>query len=1543
MDKRKHSGIMFKQVDASSRRNPRGGGELSQSQSPPPSSSSIQQRRMRAVEVARGRTGYGFTLSGQSPCVLSCILKGSPADYVGLRSGDHILSVNDINVSKASHEDVVKLIGRCSGVLKLVIAEGERHRRHHHHQRTPGGRHHSSNSMAASYLDSCSSDDELDVFYDNSVNNNNNSRAGCGARGGWFRPKLDPKQLGINRAEKVVAELQSGGIFNMIFENSSHSSSSSDKDRPGVTSSSKPHPPSDPEFPPYRNASRSQSNPILLSEEEMAQVLNDDSVFLETDFRHLNIHHHEEQDVDVGDGGDLVLEPSEGILNVGMIVGYLGSIELASTGTSLESDSLQAIRGSMRRLRAEQKIHSLVLMKVMHDSVRLCSDRGQVLATYPAEKLAFSACCPDDRRFFGLVTMQATYDDCHFSSGRYEEGSLRTSCHVFIVDPDLCHHQVHLGVARKFGFECTPDPDTGGCLEFPPSSQPLLQFVSVLYRDMGDNIEGVRARAFHDPDNDAQQNHSTSSNSDSGIGNFLPEEKSNRVLLVDLGGPPNHNHASGPRLWDSPPSSQQAWSPTLGAAASHPPPPALRNGHYRHDPHLADLPHPLPLAHPDVSGRHSRGVHPHHYSPGKRGGAVGGGEKRGPVGGAGGGVEPQRWLPVHVLRDWHQQHHHHHHSHLQGLSSDQESYAESTDGWSSANCSTLPPPMSKIPADRYRAPLAPGDHLPPPGGSQPPPPTHPQSHTHRLAVQKDEWAKKLFGAGDREKPGPERTERDKKRGNAKDGDKKGGRFRGLTMGFPPLPQRSSARRSFGRSKRLSLARSLDDLESAAVSDGELNSVELQGCSSDNSLNSNASLPSVQSHRRHTERRVASWAVCFERLLQDPVGVRYFSEFLKKEFSEENILFWQACEFFSHVPENDKKQLSQRAREIYNSFLSSKATTPVNIDSQAQLADNILNAPRPDMFKEQQLQIFNLMKFDSYTRFLKSLLYQECMLAEVEGRPLPDPYHIPSSPTSKHSTTGSDRSNLSTPKKEDKRSKSGRSLNDDTRDDSGDRRKGMFFSWSRNRSFGKGPKKRELADFNYNFSGSNGRRESQGSLSSGASLELGTSGSGRNEGDVSRGAVSVSAERGGGSAPLRQCNISLPDGSCCSVPLRAGVSIRDLLLGLCEKLCINLAAIDLFLVGGEKPLVLDQDCMTLCSRDLRLEKRTLFRLDLVPINRSVGLKAKPTKPVTEVLRPVVAKYGLHLSDLVARISGESEPLDLGLPISNLDGLRVVLDIAEHTSGKDPSKSHVLASTSRNQSTTGEERPSRKAGSTHPNGENRKAGPSPDTSNQPLTNHSVSLHKAPEKRKQKKINIDEAEEFFNLISKAQSNRADDQRGLLNKSDLQLPDFLRLSTVAPNQAACPPYNSEPSCSTPKSSNSDNGSFPCSGRLGNKANSGNRGGATHLLNASHQSQSLDSALGTECGGGRRTRPPPPFPDTVSPIHPFHDAQRGLLKDCSRQESVQMLEEDTLSDLTLVGEGDINSPNLNYVTPSALQCKPQPRPQQHAQDGRPSSGTYPV
>ncbi|XP_064190618.1 regulator of G-protein signaling 12-like isoform X1 [Anguilla rostrata] len=1349
---------MFRRADTAKRR-----------VNPPPAARGrgAEVARGRSVELARGRGGYGFTLSGQAPCVLSSVLRASPGRRAGLRPGDRVLSVNQTDVSRASHADVVELVGRCHGVLRLVVAPGD------------------------GPPDSCSSDEEL---------------GSPPSRAARLRPKTDARTLGISRAERVVADMQAGGIFGMMLESAAHP----------PAAAAKPRPRSEPDFHRARSGS-ARSYRDSLEEEAAAGVLNGDSV-LAGAF-----------------GSPWRGDCAPDVPDVGMVVGYLGSIELASAGASLESASLQAIRGCMRRLRAEQRVHALVMMRIARDGVRLCSDRGGVLATYPADKLAFSAVCPDDRRFFGLVTMQAAdgRGPGREEEGRgparqeEEEGGLRTSCHVFTVDPELCHHTAHQGVARRFGFACTPDPDTGGCLEFPPTSQPVLQFVSVLYRDMGESIEGVRARAFLDGDLDAQLNHSTSSNSDSGIGHFLPEEKSGRVLLVDLGAGPNRHAPGGPRE-----------NPAAG-------PP--HNG-YRYDPDAKRHPLEPPPPYPDPSALGGRAPGPPRTEPPppappprahpSRGKKAGGAE----AGHSGGG---QRWLPVHVLRDW-----------RRGRGSDRDSCAESTDGWSSANCSTLPPPMSKIPADRYRAAGEP---------AQPP----------RPGAQKDEWARKLFGA--------DRAFRERLQGkHGRDAEKKGSRFRGVTVGFPQLPLRSSGRRSFGRSKRLSMARSLDDLESAAVSDGELNSGDLKGCGSENSLSSNASLPSVQSHRRHGERRVASWAACFERLLQDPVGVRYFSEFLKKEFSEENILFWQACEFFSSVPETDKKQLSQRAREIYNSFLSSKATTPVNIDSQAQLADDILNAPRPDMFKEQQLQIFNLMKFDSYTRFLKSFLYQECMLSEVEGRPLPDPYHIPSSPVSKHSTS-SDRSNLSTPRKEDKKSKSGRSLNDESRDEHADKRKGIFFSWSRNRSFGKGPKKKELTDFNYNFAGSNGRRASQGSLSSGASLELATcSSGGKNEGDVSRHSMSLlDRER-----VLKNCTINMPDGSCCSLPLRPGLSVREVLLGLCEKLGINLAAVDLFLVGGEKPLVMDQDCVTLSARDLRLEKRTLFRLDLVPINRSVGLKAKPTKPVTEVLRPVVAKYGLHLADLVATVSGESEPLDLGLPISNLDGLRVVLDLADHARGKDQqtlaaAKSHPQTATARSQAATGDESQSGKCSSMKARGESAR--------DPPKFSQDQSVRK--ERRKHKHINIDEAEEFFELISKAQSNRADDQRGLLNKDDLVLPDFLRLAP-------------EPSCSTPRRGKEN-------------------GGAGGALNAAHHSLSLDSTPPGPPGPSGPHRDRLPFAPPLSPIPRNADPRAHPPWPRSgsdwRGESVQMVEDESLGDLTLVGEGDITSPNSTLLPPSPL------------------------
>ncbi|XP_045429971.1 regulator of G-protein signaling 12 isoform X3 [Pipistrellus kuhlii] len=1157
--------------------------------------------RLRSVEVARGRAGYGFTLSGQAPCVLSCVMRGSPADFVGLRAGDQILAINDINVRKASHEDVVKLIGKCSGVLHMVVGEG------------------------LSHLESCSSDEEVG-FYDGR---------------GWRKPRLDSKALGINRAERVVEDMQSGGIFSMIFES------------PRLHASS-----SEPSKLKQRSLSESAAAPLDLGQEgvgepqpgllskEISHAVNDDSAFS------LGLENQEEFGLDAS------------ILNVAMVVGYLGSIELPSTSCSLEADSFQAIRGCLRRLRAEQKIHSLVTMKVMHDGVQLCTDKAAVLAEYPAEKLAFSAVCPDDRRFFGLVTMQSSDDGSLVREG---EGVLRTSCHVFMVDPDLFSHKVHQGIARRFGFECTADPDTNGCLEFPASSLPVLQFISVLYRDMGELIEGVRARAFADGDADAHQNTSTSSNSDSGIGNFNQEERSSRVLVVDLGAS-SSRHGPSSSTWEGAAGKgSQPWGTPWNGAFNHDPeagppfeaaPQADRGWDFSK--HLG------PASHVEAPPAPLRSSVP----PSKRG-----------AGGPGGGFG-QRWLPVHVLQEW-----------QCGHASDQESYTDSTDGWSSINCGTLPPPMNKIPADRYRLEGSLAQPL--------------------LSTQKRDWSRKAFGM--QNIFGPHRNARKTKE------DKKGSKF-GRGLGLAQTSQRASARRSFGRSKRFSVTRSLDDLESATVSDGELNGADLKDCVSNHSLSSNASLPSVQSCRRLRERRVASWAVSFERLLQDPLGVRYFSDFLRKEFSEENILFWQACEYFSHVPAHDKKELSYRAREIFSTFLCSKATTPVNIDSQAQLADDILSAPHPDMFKEQQLQIFNLMKFDSYTRFLKSPLYQECILAEVEGRSLPDSQQVPSSPASKHSVS-SDHSNVSTPKKLTGKSRSGRSLNEDLDEDSERKRKGVFFSWSRTRSTGRSQKKKGPGDHAHDAPHANGglgRRESQGSVSSAGSLDL---------------------------------------------------------------------------------------------------------------------------------------------------SGEREPLDLGAPISSLDGQRVILEEKDPSRGKDKQRGTPLkqtaagSSSSRNLSATGEERTLGKSNSIKIKGENGKNARDPR-----LSKREESIAKIG-KKKYQKINLDEAEAFFELISKAQSNRADDQRGLLRKEDLVLPDFLRAPPGAPEPGPPGPERA----SRPRE---------------------------HAASPATSPGPADSP--PFCTSTTSTTPTTPAPHV-------QEAEAG---------GVQTLEGEHVADLMLTGEGDMSSPSSTLLPP---------------------------
>ncbi|NWR44874.1 RGS14 protein, partial [Regulus satrapa] len=518
---------------------------------------------------------------------------------------------------------------------------------------------------------------------------------------------------------------------------------------------------------------------------------------------------------------------------------------------------------------------------------------------------------------------------------------------------------------------------------------------------------------------------------------------------------------------------------------------------------------------------------------------------------------------------------------------------------------------------------------------------------------------------------------------------------------------------------------------------ELNTTRARG--SNHSVNS---LPGPSATCGSTQGSVVSWAESFETLLQDRVAVTYFTEFLKKEFSAENVYFWQACERFQQIPASDTQQLAQEARRIYDEFLSSHSVSPVNIDKQAWIGEDMLATPSPDMFRIQQLQIFNLMKFDSYTRFVKSPLYQACLRAESQGQPLPD--------LRPHSRSSSPPPDLSKKSK----LKLGKSL------PLGVETAGSGANRSPHRSFRKG----ERREPSWAEGGEGGRsamlwRESQGSLNSSASLDLGflssasTATSPWTEGQQ-KSLEGSEAELPG--KPMRYCCVYLPDGTASLASVRPGHSIRDMLAGICEKRGFSLPDIKVFLVGNEqKALVLDQDCSVLADQEVKLENRISFDLEISSLNKTIRITATSSKRLREALQPVLGKYGMSVEQARLRRQGEPATLDLEKLVSTVSAQKLVLETPADVRVMGSAEAAAASSLLRSEegSPTGAEPDTR--------------WDMPSSFSRPQSSAAMNLNRR----------TYDLEGLVELLNRAQSCRANDQRGLLSKEDLVLPDFLQL----------------------------------------------------------------------------------------------------------------------------------------------------------------------
>uniref|UniRef100_A0A8C7R497 Regulator of G protein signaling 14a n=1 Tax=Oncorhynchus mykiss TaxID=8022 RepID=A0A8C7R497_ONCMY len=455
-----------------------------------------------------------------------------------------------------------------------------------------------------------------------------------------------------------------------------------------------------------------------------------------------------------------------------------------------------------------------------------------------------------------------------------------------------------------------------------------------------------------------------------------------------------------------------------------------------------------------------------------------------------------------------------------------------------------------------------------------------------------------------------------------------------------------------------------------------------------------SLPEAQGGAAQASS-VVSWAVSFETLLEDPMGVCYFKAFLRSEVSAENILFYQACEKFREIPPTRMKELSEEAHAIFQTYLSDHAPYAVNIDDTARVEEKDLLKPTAGMFDKAQKQILKLMKMDSYRRFVRSPLYQKCTLASVEGRPLPN---IPAEPTS----TGS-WENMAT---------FSRSLNDNKKRDKQREKRG---SWGGRLSI---TIHSQPSLHHYLYC-------SPFSLSTCPPFSLTSLGQGDGCGSVEGG----------------YCCVYLPDGSASLAPIRPGLPLREMLSGLCEKRGFPLKDIIIYLHGKDrKPLSLEQDCSILRNQQVSLELRVTFALEVVFTGKTVGIMVKSSKTLQDALSAILQKHQLASHQARVTMSGSDVPLSMNTSVFKLANKKLQLD---------------------------------KVGSP------RISGQTPVTQESGRSPVGPEVHGSPQAdgpgAKPRVRKNHEMEVMMELLSRAQACRVDDQRGLLTKEHLELPQFL------------------------------------------------------------------------------------------------------------------------------------------------------------------------
>uniref|UniRef100_A0A671K6L2 Regulator of G-protein signaling 14-like n=1 Tax=Sinocyclocheilus anshuiensis TaxID=1608454 RepID=A0A671K6L2_9TELE len=277
-------------------------------------------------------------------------------------------------------------------------------------------------------------------------------------------------------------------------------------------------------------------------------------------------------------------------------------------------------------------------------------------------------------------------------------------------------------------------------------------------------------------------------------------------------------------------------------------------------------------------------------------------------------------------------------------------------------------------------------------------------------------------------------------------------------------------------------------------------------------------------------------------------------------------------------------------------------------------------PHPDIFQKAQQQIFKLMKFDSYTRFVRSQLYQSCMLANVEGRPLPglDPRGRPLT-TTKHTSSTSPKEQVKFDRTKERKEKRG--------------------SWGE--AF---RRSNEFSVLCWPFP------ESPISFKTGLVKSS----------EVTCCKVEKLVARSADGRVDKYCCVFLPDGTASLTPARPGVTIRNMLTSLCEKRGLPLSDIIIYLHGKDKlrPLNIKWDHNLLCAHVFVLW--FLHRVQVAFTGKTVAIVVKSNKTLQDALTAMLQKYHLRSQDATVTMSGTGQIISMNTAVTSLANKKLILD-------------------------------------------------------------------------------------------------------------------------------------------------------------------------------------------------------------------------------------------------------------------------------------------